>query len=390
MTIPDPRLGLTSASHALADSLCPARFLRQKGLLEQPGEDAVAGTRMHEAYAADTSEGLDTLSERRTVDMALELDKLVVEQWTRMQHLQSVERWMTEQRMWSYLDSGWPESAVAFATDGGKCHSGQEDKCWRGRDEQGGLHILVADFKSGKVAVEEDSMQLRDLAGLVWERLPIVASVTVCIVQPWVTGKPTLVYYSHEDALRAHLEMINRVMQSHDPDAKAVPGEAQCKYCRALATCPEANTALVPAEALPVSLKRGEAQKLVRALTLPQQADIWKKRKMAEKVFDAIEDELKGRTSEELAEVGLGFQPGADRRTITDPVGLWNRLALIGVDQQAFLACVKVTISKIEETVATSKGIKGNDLKDEMDRLLDGLTESKASAQSLVEIKEAR
>ena len=392
----DPRLGLTSASSAKADALCPARFKRQQGLPETPSDEAEAGTRMHEAYAADAPDWAKlSADEVKTVEMALDRDRAILAAWTTSVGAdpETVERWITEKRLYGYAENwDWGSIANLWAV-GGVVHSGQPDKAWRARDYEGCLHILVVDFKSGRIEVELDSHQLRDLAALVYENVMTVETVTVAINQPWAPGKPVLIQYGPVELAKAHSEMQQRVLASHDPEAKAVPGEDQCRYCRALAVCPEANSALVPVQAvsLEMPMKRGAAQALARSLTVDEQAAIWKKRTMAKKVFEAIEDELKKLDADALAAVGLCMEEGDDRRSITDTVELWNRLAKLGCSQQTFLGCVKVTIGKVRDAVQAVTGITvTKELNAKMAEVLEGICSVKQCTASLAERKEAK
>ena len=57
------------------------------------------------------------------------------------------------------------------------------------------------------------------------------------VIQPFVTHNPEIAVYSTSDLDRAQHEMFQRVVKSNDPESKRTPGEDQCKFCLAKATC---------------------------------------------------------------------------------------------------------------------------------------------------------
>lgn len=105
---------------------------------------------------------------------------------------------------------------------------------------------IIVDYKDGMVQVSaEDNPQLKQyaigvLAGLDQSNLP--KSVMMVIIQPKLAlrGMPVIsVYNMPIGALLADAERLKTEgAATDDPNAPLVPGEAQCKWCKAKATCP--------------------------------------------------------------------------------------------------------------------------------------------------------
>ena len=206
MTLPatteDPRRGLTSASSAEADFLCPGRWYAQRGLPDESGEYAATGTRIHAAMEGKVISLSD--DEAETMDRAREIEFRTVQRWLDTDS-DTVPAPVRERRLWTYDSSLQP------------LHSGQIDAYWIEAERRG----LIEEIKSlfGDIAEAPSNLQLRDQAALLWEQEG-VTEVTVFVNQPRITGKPVLVTYNQEELAQAHREMLARIQRSQTPDAR--------------------------------------------------------------------------------------------------------------------------------------------------------------------------
>jgi CRISPR/Cas system-associated exonuclease Cas4 (RecB family) len=154
-------------------------------------------------------------------------------------------------------------------------------------DEQG-EYALITDYKSGRGVVEDAAanLQLRAYAVLVSEAFPRLTAIYAAVIQPHA-GKPTVTVYGEEEITQARAEINGIIAATLKPDAPRRPSPEACKYCRALAICPEAareTKALATRSAADVpALPALELSQLLSASTV------------VEDFISAIKDEAKAR-----------------------------------------------------------------------------------------------
>jgi len=237
---PDVRLGFTSASSAEADTLCPGRFLAQRGLPGHDSRDSTSGQIVHAAFAGLMEDSGLSTSQRKTVEQGRKIEEFIVEQWfLKVGHKlpprdgiegdQVRKRAHRELRLWAYKN-------------GQKVHSGAIDALWLAGDMK---FALIEDLKSlfGDVDDAASNQQLRDYAALVHLNYGC-DQVAVFINQPnvrWSLEDQKLVIYEEEHLKLAVKEMRKRIAESQKINAPRYPGIKQCAYCLACGTdrCPE-------------------------------------------------------------------------------------------------------------------------------------------------------
>lgn len=386
----DARRNLPSASNAEADELCPGRFVAQQGLPEEKSHDAESGTRVHQAF-----QGMDvelSTFERDTVESGMEIENRLLTKWI-SQFVCSVPNAVREKRLWSHD----PETLEAT-------NSGQADAFWIVENK-----CLLEDLKSlfGDVPEAPRNKQLRDLAVLIFENYD-VEEVTAFINQPRVTREPELVVYNVEDLKRAQAEMRARVKRSMTPNQPRIPGDVQCKHCRAKAVCPEANSVVVS-----LADKQGLRWDLVNP---EDKIKLYDACRAAEKIIDSIDRKLK----EDLkfnpdAVPGLKLEDGDKKRTLVDdktindvfravafdvcPTCQNNELTRAACSQcvgkgvvqsissEDFMGACSVKISECEALFRKTKGLKTKDAAIEFNKRCEGIIEKKPTAPSLKRVK---
>lgn len=365
-TIQDERCGWQSASNAEADNLCAGRHLAQRGIADETSADAASGNKIHEWLADPASVKLPVLTgdEEQTFDLCRKIEEEILDQVFPKTFNIPCHR---ENRLWTDVD--------------GLKYSGKPDAVY-----VCGLIGLILDYKTGRneVAKASSNLQLRDLAVLASETYSL-KKVFVAVIQPWVTMTPQVCEYDLKDLVIARSQMESRIIASNAPDAKRTPGEKQCRYCRAKAQCPEAHElALMPAmTAMPEGITPAA---IAATLTADNLAAFLDRATFAENVIDACRTEAKRRLTEGESVPGYALKEGSKRESITDANTCWTRACSRGVTVEQFMGSVTIAKGKLKDAVKNATGFKGKTLDADVALILEGITEEKQSASSLVKI----
>lgn len=367
---PDERRGSTSASAALPDSLCPGRFLAQRGIPEPPlGEDAETGRRIHAALAKDDPTGL-TLDEVETFDAcrAIEYQK-ALEFFGDDLPKAKVFR---EQRYW-----------VKYKNAGGLLeHSGQPDVVYRY-----GQRALICDFKvlMGDHPESSRNLQLRDYTVIVAGHFVNVSEVGTVVIQPLVTHKPEICVYQKEDIERAAQDMFSRVIASNDPQSPRVAGKVQCSFCKAKPICVEYNQ--WSGSMLPVTQDLFQVAML--SWTPLQRALAAEILSPAGKRLEEIKEFLKkGLKRDDGFIPGWSLSKGRVTEKITDAQTCFDRFAALGGDLAAYMKTLNVGKTQLREALNALTGAKGKSLDNALKTLTDGIVDVSVSEGSLTKVKE--
>jgi uncharacterized protein DUF2800 len=384
----DPRRGMTSASNAACDLLCPGRHLAQRGLPEVKGQWSETGTAIHAALATGDASKL-SLAEHETYEACRIIGDRLVADYFGPKVTPTVFR---EQRMWSRFK-------VKFQTKEGEkvgelSHSGQVDAAFRS-----GTKALVLDYKSLSNEAPESpkNLQLRDLAVLVRGSLMAVSEVAVAIVQPLVTHSPQITLYTREDLVRAEAEMQRRIIASNDPKSPRIAGEFQCKFCLAKNQCREYSAwagALLPTQNIVEGiLVQDIFRTAMQEWTPEQRANVASILAPAAKVLKEMEEFLKdGLAKDQEFVPGWTLKDGSKRETIADPQACFERFVQIVLAQttweqgqatKSFMQAVKIGKTRLKQQLSEATGKKGKALEEALRGLLDGITESSQNAPSL-------
>jgi Protein of unknown function (DUF2800) len=372
----DDRKNCTSASSAQEDLLCPGRHIAQQGLPDVPGPYAETGNKIHEALAIRDPSGL-SLEERETYDRCLDIEARKLAELFGADAV-SAKRWSENPK-----DPAASRIWVRFMAPNGNAkglqleHSCRPDCFWRV-----GSQALILEFKSlyGDIPVSARNLQLRDQQVMIRGNFLVPGDIGVVVVQPLVTMNPEICVYSPEDSERARLEMFARIVASNDPRSLRVPGETQCKFCKAKARCVEYNrfaSAIMPGmmAALDVPVANWS----------PEQRSIFLDRfGVAQKWLDDCKDAMKaGFESDPNFVPGWTLAPGSVVETIIDAQQCFERFAALGGTVEAFMATVKVGKVKLKEAVNAATGRRGKELDLTIKAMCEGITEVNQKSGSL-------
>lgn len=241
-----------------------------------------------------------------------------------------------------------------------------------------GKKATVVDWKTGMdfaglTADAADNWQLR-LYALCISRCHAVSEVTIAIVRITPDGVKHTEYTLDElelDAVAAEVAALAAAAATSQPQ----PG-AHCKRCRAVAVCPTtavAQDALAPVDVAPVALK----------VTADNAAALLLRLRQVQAACEMVEAELKKYVIENNAGIDLGngkrwVRTSVDRESVS----------LTGADRAAGMAALEAfgVSDAVEVKYATSKaaiersmkakGLKGKELREQMESLLSDLRAS--------------
>lgn len=322
MNADDVRMGLPSASGLYRLIACPGSWLAEQACPElEESEAAAMGTRLHKHLEEGTlpqdAEEAEAVEWCREMEMGLAHELLPTEL-----PLQVVR----EQRLW----------------DGCQRFSGQADVVYFSE-----AAALVVDYKFGRIEVEsaERNTQLYALALLVFDNYSAVQVVYAGILQPYVSRqRPSLVRFDRGDVDRLRRYIYGQLDSAAAPGAELCPGEAQCRYCRAAASCP----------ALGLRVERAAGLALTRweEWSLEDRRRAYDAAKLAKRYVDAIERKVRADLEAGVELPGLELTPGKAAFTVADAGGAFGVLeAALGITGEEFVRCCKVGISDLDKLV---------------------------------------
>jgi hypothetical protein len=360
------RKNLPSASALHRYASCPGSFLLEQTFPEEESSPyAIAGNRIHAALAGEPVDSPLSDEEARIVESCQIQEAALVSETLGDIGVETVR----ERRLW------------AFDDDLNHRWSGKPDAVHL--DRANGVAVVV-DYKTGRgeVAHATGNLQLRALAVLVrqtWD----VSTILVAIIQP-LAGPPSVCRYTDADLIQAESE-VNGVMDlALTPGQPRNPSSDACKYCRAKASCPEA-IALV--EAMPLQVSR-DGHKIL--ITPERMADFLELVPAVEAIIEAVKGRAKRLLEEDPNAVpGWTLKPGTARESITQPETVFGRFLEAGGKPEQFMPCVTLAKTKFKDAVRAATGEKGRALDQRIEGLLEGCTETKASAPSLVKLRES-
>jgi len=211
----DERKGKPSPSSFHRYASCPGAFALEQTVPEgKSSPEANLGTLVHRHLAGEvvelTAEGME-IAERCRKDY-LEVAESVI-------GTEPITSTVVEERLWF-----------------GKEWSGAID-----RIDLFGNSALLVDYKTGRTEVENaaSNLQMRAYAVLVAENYKAVRTVYAAVIQPHA-GAPTVTVYEENDLVQAREEIAAIISETRKESALRKPSPDSCKYCRALAVCPEA------------------------------------------------------------------------------------------------------------------------------------------------------
>ncbi len=353
METDDIRKGKPSASGMQRIALCPGSWLAERAYPEESSAAAEMGTRLHKHMELGTLP--EDPEEAEAVEWCRTQERLLVERYVAPM---GADRVLREVRWWAADGSFSGQGDVAYVHDG----------C-----------ALIVDYKFGRVPVPAaaSNMQLAALAKLAFDNLADIKVVFCAILQPFASRQePRVVRYQLADVPQLRRYFGNLLAEAERPGARRVPGEEQCRYCRARAACPACMEMVKSATGGPASadLSQGLStprQQLSEATSCwadwspEKKADAVRLAGLAKRWAEAVERRAKADLKAGFAIPGFRLSAGSRSFKITDAQGAFGQLnALIGLTGEEFAGCCTVKISALDKVVhkrlaeQTPEGVK--------------------------------
>lgn len=255
----------------------------------------------------------------------------------------------------------------------------------------------IIDYKDGMSPVQaKDNHQLEiygigALAGLSAEVRAKVKTVRLTIIQPKLTVKGMPAITSHDipaaELLAKVPGIIAEAAATDDPNAPLVPGESQCKYCRAKGACPAlANKAMnevnlmfqaVPGVATPVEYAQVHIPEVIPpgVLDPAQQAalqdptvmgddqlrQILEAAPLVRQMLEGVEAEVKRRLESGKPVAGFKLVQGRGSRKWALPEDeMMKKLTGMGIPKGSVYVTTLVSPAQAEKLVWEKKGEKAS------------------------------
>lgn len=365
----DERHGQPSVSAFPQYEACRGSFILQKAAPpELEREGTTFGTRVHGGMDGSLPESDLTNEEREAVEglKAREqayLDLLAQDGW-------EVVHSFREERLWRMPDPSAPGN-----------WSGKPDRLLvvRKGKEYGGV---VIDYKSTHYAGRAaENLQLVGLACLfiAWyeENNPEIKldSMRVLLVypdafDPHQYGRDTIY------KMLAQCDSLVEIITGSEAHVRTPSTEA-CRWCKAKGICPEANAQLT------------ELVTVQQEVALPMSRELLARCEIAKQLIDDIRERATAILSEGGEIEGYELKEGSLRTKITNPTGVYERAATLGVDGKMFADACSLTKTSLKALIKEVTGKNGKELDEMIDGLLDGNITQNRTKPSLAKIKEA-
>ena len=318
----DCRGGKPSASGMQRLSLCPGSWLAERAYADETSAAAEMGTRLHKHMEDGTTP--DDATEAEAVEWCRGQEEWLATKYAGPAATECVTR---ENRWWDAKGKFSGQADVVFAADG---------------------IALVLDYKFGRVpvAAAANNMQLAALALLAFDNMEGLEVVFCGILQPFASRKePRVVRYRRESVEELRGYFYRLLAEVEEPGARRVPGEEQCRYCKAKVECPACG-GMVKSHATPA------VSELWPDWTPEKKAEALRLASMAKKWAEAVERKAKGDLQSGAEIPGWCLSAGKSSFKINDTQGAFGQLnALIGLTGEEFAGCCTVKISALDKVV---------------------------------------
>ena len=342
----EERGGLPSASGIERLMMCPgSKFAEDNSPPQAESELADQGSKIHDARCKNSIEGL-TDEEIQIKEKLDEIEAMAAFTWAKDKELDKGQAILRgrEERFW-IREPGTLRPLASAKLD------------WY---YLAGDKALVVDDKTGFLAATPSpkNWQLRVQALAIYSNVPNVKEIRVAIAQYRFKARYDACDYSPADIEASMDELLHGLWKAEQMNQQRVPGY-WCRYCRAKASCPEANSyALLPvAEAQRMGGPIGELsgaklkEEIVRRVGLmsPKQiAFVYSRRNIIENVLEAAKDRLKAMPIFELAEIGLAMSPEVTTSSIGNLSGALDILFRQNlISTQEFTDCCTIALGKV-------------------------------------------
>jgi hypothetical protein len=357
----DPRKGLPSASGAKRRRACLGSFALEQAtpseLVPEWDPDTsmtTEGTLLHDAWEKESPDKLSE-DQRGTYIHGLRL----LSEVKAIAEGNGLQGWYPE----------YKEKRVWLEVSGVPLLSGRFDWCTVSEDQ---TFLVVADWKGGWIGAGEagENYQLLEMAVILFSLYPHAQKIMVALLQPRLPKEEQLTYriYERRELMRETHRVIQHLYQLREPNQPLVVGD-HCSFCRAINICPQHVK-----EARTLTLLEEQAKELEIAPTLADlriykgiEKYIAYRRELAKKLLRANPEAIEGA---HLQEGYFLRRPITDKMVELLTTHMWEDEPLIESKDELF-ECVTFKLKAVEDLIKRKTGLKGQELKDVTESLLE-------------------
>ena len=220
-----------------------------------------------------------------------------------------------------------------------------------------GTHVDIIDYKDGAGIVSaKDNQQLELYALGVLADNPHIQSVRMTIIQPKLAQRGMKAITSYDMMavdLLARVEQYKTAAAATDnPDAPLVPGESQCKFCKAKGSCSALASNVMEALSMfqSIDIAQQAADKNPNELSDQQIREIVESAPLVRQLLEAVEAEALRRFEAGVTISGLKAVYGRGTRSWSLPEEeMADKLVKMGIPKTAIFETKLITPAKAEK-----------------------------------------
>lgn len=220
-----------------------------------------------------------------------------------------------------------------------------------------GTHVDIIDYKDGAGIVSaKDNQQLELYALGVLADNPHIQSVRMTIIQPKLAQRGMKAITSYDMMavdLLARVEQYKAAAAATDnPDAPLVPGESQCKFCKAKGSCSALASNVMEALSMfqSIDIAQQAADKNPNELSDQQIREIVESAPLVRQLLEAVEAEALRRFEAGVTIPGLKAVYGRGTRSWSLPEEeMADKLVKMGIPKTAIFETKLITPAKAEK-----------------------------------------
>ena len=217
--------------------------------------------------------------------------------------------------------------------------------------------LEIIDYKDGMHPVSAvDNAQMGQYAyGVLSKWTTPATTIRMTIIQPKLALRGLPVISSHdvdkEEFLARKNIIIAQAAATDEPDAPLVPGEDQCRYCRAKGSCTAlVNKSLVALDVSPIDIAQQSANKDPTAMDNDQLAKLLEAAPLIRSMLDSAQDEVLKRLESGQRVDGFKLVNGrGSRQWALSDNEMADRLQKMGVPKAAVYKTEVVSVAQAEK-----------------------------------------
>lgn len=374
----------TSASNFFRRVSCPGSALMERNLDEPPStRDADKGTELHRLWASPAL-SRDHLEDKDRESLEM-VEKMALEFFASIGVAEGVPRL-------------WEQTFPLF--EGTEFEMVNHPDCVTATVESiplSKVQVGIIDAKFGRIEVDaaEDNWQLAVYAASVLSRIELKtrarnfdAVFDMVILQPWASRQVKPVRMSLEEVRAIRNQILEVCAEGLLPDATYNPTPSNCRYCKGalLGVCPAYHDfALAPVKSSNVETAIRDPGAFLASLHPERRTQFLDALAMADKLGDVIRPAARELLRRDKTAIP-GYSVGRDQETrkIANPNDFaYSLQSRFPNKPQDVLGACSLSISAATKLFKAASGLKGKELEETVEKILDPICDKIPRAGSL-------